>query len=64
VAAQRRAHPGEQLAHPERFGDVVVRASVERGDLVGLLTADRQDDDRDLGPSAQSLDHAESVDAR
>ena len=35
-AAQRRAQPREQLVHPERLGDVVVGAGVERDDLVAL----------------------------
>ena len=61
---QRGAQPGEQLVHAERLGDEVVGAGIERGDLVGLLLAHREDDDRDLAPAPESLDHLDPVDAR
>ena len=52
-AAQQRAHAGQQLADPERLGQVVVGAGVERADLV-LLLADRRDQqDRRAQPVAQ-----------
>jgi hypothetical protein len=50
----RGPQPGEQLAHAERLGHVVVGAGVEGRDLVGLGIAHRQHDDRHLGPAAQA----------
>ena len=55
------AKPGEQLADAERLGDVVVGAGVERRDLVGLLAARREHDDRHRRPFAQPPDHLEPV---
>ena len=49
---ERHAEPGEQLADAERLGDVVIGASVERRDLVGLLAARREHDDRHGRPLA------------
>ena len=47
-AARRmaRPQPRQQLAHPERLGDVVVGAGVEGGDLLPLLADRREDHDR------------------
>src|SRR5262249_62016412 len=39
-ATQSRSEAGQELAHPERLGDVVVGAGVERGDLVRLGVPD------------------------
>ena len=36
-AAQRRMQPGDELAGAERLGDVVVRAGLQRQDLLLLL---------------------------
>ena len=58
---ERHAEPGEQLADAERLGDVVVGAGVERRDLVRLLAARREHDDRHGGPFAQPPDHLEAV---
>ncbi len=44
--AQRDAHPRMQLRHAEGLGQVVVRARVEGLDLLPLLRARRQHDDR------------------
>src|SRR3954447_23629406 len=41
--AQRRAHPRDKLARCERPGHVVVRAGVQRADLLVLLVDRRQD---------------------
>jgi hypothetical protein len=38
LAAQGGAHAGQQFAHAERLGQVVVGAGVERADLVGSST--------------------------
>src|SRR5574341_1735100 len=59
---QCRPHAREQFAHPERLADVVVRASVERNNLILLLAPCRKDDDRHSGPLAEAPDHLESVD--
>ena len=64
VAPDRSAQAGHQLPHAERLGHVVIGSGVERLDLVGLLTADRQDDDRHLGPSPQADHDLDAVDAR
>ena len=47
------AHAREQLADAEGLGQVIVCACVQRSDLVLLVLADREDNDRDLGPLAQ-----------
>ena len=61
--AQRGPEPGEELVHPERLGDVVVGAGVERGDLV--LLASRADSTTigTVAPAAQAADHLDAVDA-
>ena len=60
--AQRHAHARQQLAGAEGLGQVVVGAGVERGDLVALLAARRQHDDRHVRPLAQAPDHLQAVD--
>src|SRR5699024_3151458 len=45
-AAQQRAYAGEQLGQPERFGDVVVRPSVQADDQVNLFSTRGQDQHR------------------
>ena len=44
--AQRRAQARQKLPDGERLLDIVIGAKVERGDLLGLAVARRQDDDR------------------
>jgi hypothetical protein len=61
VMAERDAHAGEQLAHAEGLGQVVVGASVEGRDLVVLGAPRRQHDDRDLRPPAQATDQVDAV---
>jgi hypothetical protein len=61
VACLKASHPSEQLAHPERLGDVVVGAAVERVDLLALLDAGREHDDRHRRPLAEVLDDFQSV---
>src|SRR4029077_3808005 len=39
----------QQFIHAERFGDIIVRASVERFDLGTLLTSDGKNDDGNFG---------------
>ena len=56
-----RAHPRQQLFDPERLGDVIIGARVQRLDLVAAAVAAGQHDDRGLGPAAQPLDHLDTV---
>ena len=51
--AECRPQPREQLVDAERLRDVVVRAGVERGDLLALLADGREDEDRDARPRPQ-----------
>ena len=44
--AHRGPHPGQQFVHAERLGHVVVRAGVQRLDLVGAVGPAGQHDDR------------------
>ena len=46
AAAQQRPHARDELAHAERLGQVIVGAALEAVDLVGLLAARRQHQDR------------------
>ncbi len=59
---QRGAQAGEELAHTERLGHVVVGAGVECGDLVALGFARGEDHDRHVGPAPQARDHVEAGD--
>src|SRR5687767_15143043 len=49
-AAGDGADAGEEFVDAERFGDVVVGAGVERGDLVPTVGPAGDDDDRHAGP--------------
>ena len=63
-AAQQRLDPAHQLAQAERLGQVVVGAELEADDLVDLVVARRQDQDRHLGAGgADAAQHLEAVDA-
>ncbi len=59
--AQRDPQAREQLAHPERLGEVIVGAGVERRDLVALLAAGGEHDDRHVAPLPQPPDHLQAV---
>ena len=61
-APQRRADSRQQLAHGEGLGEVVVRACVERADLVGIFAPCRDDDDGHLRPAANGTDDLDAVD--
>ena len=63
-APERGPQPREELVHAERLRDVVVRAGVERGDLVALGLAHGEHDDRNRAPAAQAPDHLDAVDPR
>ena len=61
---QRDADPREELFRAERLGDVVVRAGVQRVDLVGLGAPGRQHDDRHGPPVADQTAHLDAVHVR
>ena len=64
-APQERPDPAHQLAQGEGLGDVVVRAQLEADDLVELVAAGGQEQDRRLGADrAQAAEDLEAVDAR
>ena len=63
-AAQRHAQAGQQLVHGKGLGQVVVRAGVQRVDLVGVLAAGRDDDDGQLRPGADLADDLHAVHVR
>ena len=58
---ERHTDAREELARAEGLAQVVVGAAVERGDLVALLAARRQHDDRDGAPLADAPDDFESI---
>jgi hypothetical protein len=67
AAAHHRLDPRQQLARGKRLGDVVVAAAFQRGDLVLLLGARREQHDGDvLGAlvGAQPAGEGEAGDAR
>jgi len=44
-APQKRANAGEEFSISERFREIVIGACVEHSDLLGFLTANREDQD-------------------
>ncbi len=63
-AAHDRAKAGEELVDAERLRHVVVRARVERSDLLVLLTDGGEDDHRRVAPRAQLARDLGSVPVR
>ncbi|GAA3264297.1 hypothetical protein GCM10020258_30590 [Sphingomonas yabuuchiae] len=57
---QRHAQPRQQFVCVERLGDIIVRAQVERGDLLLGRLARRDDQDHPFRP-AQQRDQAQPV---
>ena len=55
------AQPGEQFVHAEGLGDVVVRAGVERLDLLVGSVAGGEHQDRHARPAPQPLDDLDAV---
>ena len=51
-------HAGNEFARAERLGDVIVRAKIEPGNLVGLGSFGGQKDDRGHGDAAVVADLA------
>ena len=62
-AAQHRVDARQQLARREGLGDVVVGAAFEARDLVALLGARGQHDDRQLAGLAVALQRARELEA-
>ena len=61
---QERLDPAHQLAQPERLGQVVVGAELQADDLVDLVVAGREHQDRRLGAGgAEAAQDLEAVDA-
>src|SRR3954447_228643 len=60
-APLHRAQPGQQLAHVEGLGDVVVGAGVQRADLVVAVRAGRQHEHRPGEPRPQPGQHLGAV---
>ena len=63
-AAQQCPHAAPELADRERLRDVVVRAELEPDDLVELVVAGGEHDDRHLALGAQALADLEPVELR
>ena len=63
-AAEDRLHAGDELARVERLRQVVVGADLEPDDLVDVLVASRQHQDRNIGRMAQPPADLDPVDVR
>ena len=64
-APQEGLDAAHQLAQAERLGQVVVGAELQADDLVDLVVARGEQEDRRLGAvGAQAAQHLEAVDAR
>ena len=61
---QRGAHARQQFRDAERLGDVIIGAEIERRDLLGLLLARRQHDDRRVARLPRANDHRLAVHIR
>jgi hypothetical protein len=57
-------HPGQQLADAKRFRQVVVGPGIQRRDLRFFPVADRQDDDRGLGPLPEPFCDVDAIEVR
>ena len=62
--AQHRLDPREQLARRERLGQVVVRADLQPGELVGFARSRGQHDDRDVAGAPVAAQAAREREAR
>ena len=60
-APERRADAREQLLDRKRLGQIVVGAGIERTDLVRILAARRDHDNRHARPRAHRLHHLDAV---
>ena len=59
--ADSRADAGEQFTRPEGLFDVIVRAEIERRDLVALVRTRGDHDDRHARPGPHLLEHLHAV---
>src|SRR5579859_81974 len=60
-AAQDGAHAGEQLVYPERLGEIIVGAEIERGNLVAFGVQRGEHDDRGGGLLAHAAADLKTV---
>ena len=60
----RRPQAGQQLLHRERLGKIIVRAGVERLDLVRVVASGADDDDGHVGPASDPADDVDPVHVR
>src|SRR5512135_2513421 len=60
-ASQYRTYACNELAGAERLGQIVVGTRIERLDLLGLVDARRQHDDRYEVPSAEITDEVDAI---
>jgi len=61
-AAQDGPDPAAEFPDRERLGDVVVGADLEAQDLVALIVARREHDDRHLAAASQAAADLDAVD--
>ena len=61
--AEQGVGAGDDLAHPERLGDVVVGADAEPDEDVGLVVAGGEHEDRDRADRLDAAAHLEPVEA-
>ena len=59
--AQQAADPRQQFLHPEGLDHIILRPGIQRGDLAGLVAADRQHDHRRRGPGPDLGQHRQAV---
>jgi len=60
-ATQHRTNPRQQLAQPERFGDVVVGGELQAHHEIGLFGFAAENQDRDRGALAHASRESEPV---
>src|SRR5512139_1680998 len=63
-AAQSHTDAGHELGRAEWLGQVIIRASVQRPDLLCFLFSYGNDNDRYLGPFPESTCYVHAVDVR
>jgi hypothetical protein len=60
--AQGYPQPGQQFAHAKWFGQIIIGPCVQRGDFIGFLIADREDNNWCLGSLSQPPGHFDPFD--
>src|SRR5438270_9454825 len=61
---EHRPHPGDELLRRERLRDVVVRAELQADELVALLVAPAEDEDRDRRVATEGPRDVEAIELR